>query len=103
MADEESSGGGRLTLGQRVHQLEHEQSKTRKEVKRIRTATGTGPDDENVAAWVGKKVLLVPATTNLHNEEGILRKVGRYTYLVDVNGRLEVFNKGQVLKIRLAE
>jgi len=102
VSDGKGSEGGRLTLGQRVHQLEHEQSKTRKEVKRVRAATGLGPDDEDVIAWVGKRVVLVPAVAGMGEETGVLKRVHRFTYLLETAAGLESFNKGQVLKMRLS-
>ena len=91
-----------MSLGERVHKLEHDQAQTRKEVRKVRAANGLGPEDEDILSWVGKRVVLVPATAGRSEEEGVLKKIRRYTYLVETDGGLEAFNKGQVLKIRLA-
>ena len=102
MANGEDSGGGRLTFGQRVHKLEHDQAQTRKEVKKVKAAAGLGAGDDELVSWVGKEVTLVPAVAGREPDTGILKRVRKYTLLVEVEGALEVYNKGQVLKVRLA-
>lgn len=103
MTDRTDSEGGRLTLGQRVHRLEHDQAQIKKKLRRIEATTGLDPNNKNVTAWVGKRVVLVPAVAGKIDEAGVLKKVYQYTYLVDTVMGPTVFSKGQILKIRLAE
>lgn len=102
MANGERSAGGRLSLGERVHNLEHRTAEHHRALKRIK-AGGLSTDNEELLEWVGKKVEIIPADPQRQTEQGILQKVHRYTLLLNIGGAPEVVNKGQVFKIRLVE
>ncbi len=102
MANGDSSAGGRLSLGERVHILERKAAEHGRALKKAR-AGSLGVDDEELISWVGKEIELVPADSQRPTERGLLKKVRRYTLLVDIGGILSVINKGQLLETRLVE
>lgn len=97
MTAEKEPKEGRLNLGERVHVLEYETAKLRKELKRIK-ADGSNLDD--LAAWVGQRIAVTARGYDVE-EVMTLVAVRKYSLVVLTTAGSEILMKNHIQRVRL--